>query len=157
MRLKQDAECRELRQISDERRLSFARGLKVGDVIGVWAGGEGDVDHTFFWLAQVQRRSIVNAMDGDSPVPFKADKTDKGWDITRGEWILNIRWLKRLRAKVFETAGEQAIALTSVLPVKVVWAKTSTNQFTLSNSQHEELLHLCACVKELDPRYKLKT
>ena len=48
MRLKQDAECRELRQISDERRLSFARGLKVGDVIGVWAGGEGDVDHTFF-------------------------------------------------------------------------------------------------------------
>ena len=69
MRLKQDAECRELRQISDERRLSFARGLKVGDVIGVWAGGEGDVDHTFFWLAQVQRRSIVivNAMDGDSP------------------------------------------------------------------------------------------
>ena len=102
----------------------------------------------------------MNAMDGDSPVPFKADKTDEGWDITRGEWILNtrgIRWLKRLRAKVFETAGEQAIALTSVLPVKVVWAKTSTNQFTLSNSQHEELLHLCACVKELDPRYKLKT
>ena len=29
MRLKQDAECRELRQISDERRLSFAKELSV--------------------------------------------------------------------------------------------------------------------------------
>ena len=99
----------------------------------------------------------MNAMDGDSPVPFTADKKDEGWDIVKGEWILNIRWLKRLRAKVFITAGEQAIALNTVLPVRVTWATTTTNQFTLSNSQHEELLHLCACVKELDPRYKLKT
>ena len=57
-------------------------------------------------------------METAQAVPFKADKTDEGWDITRGEWILNIRWLKRLRAKVFETAGEQAIALTmAVKPI----------------------------------------
>ena len=35
MRLKQDAECRELRQISDERRLSFTRGLKVLSLIHI--------------------------------------------------------------------------------------------------------------------------
>ena len=115
-----------------------------------------DVDHTFFWLAQVQRRSRVNAMDGDSPVPFTAEKDDPGWDLTRGEWILNIRWLKRLRAKVWTEASEQTIALTSVLPLKVVWHSTTRNQMTLSEAQHQELLHMCKEVKALDPRWQVK-
>ena len=158
MKLKKDAQCRELRQISDERRLAFAKGLRVGDVVGVYCGkeGGGDVDHTFFWLAQVQRRSRVNAMDGDSPVPFTAEKDDPGWDLTRGEWILNIRWLKRLRAKVWTEASEQTIALTSVLPLKVVWHSTTRNQMTLSETQHQELLHMCKEVKALDPRWQVK-
>lgn len=62
----------------------------------------------------------------------------------------------RRRAKVFITAGEQVIALTSVLPLRVTWKNTTTNQYTLSNSQHEELLHMCEEVNALDPRWQLK-
>ena len=38
MRLKEDTEARELREISQERRLSYVKGLAVGGVIGVSAG-----------------------------------------------------------------------------------------------------------------------
>jgi hypothetical protein len=89
-------------------------------------------------------------------VPFRAEKAGPGWDISRGEWILNIRWLQRVRVKVFKQAGEQVLALTSVLPLRVVWHKTTTNQYTLSDSQQEELLYLCRCVQELRPSYKLR-
>ena len=92
MELRDDQEQRQLREISSEQRLAFVKGLKVGDVIGVYCGGEGEVGHTFFWLAQVQRKSRVDAADGGSAVPFRAEKADPGWDISRGEWILNIRW-----------------------------------------------------------------
>jgi hypothetical protein len=71
------------------------------------------VGHTVFWLAQVQRKSRVDAADGDSAVPFRAEKADPGWDISRGKWILNIRWLQRVRVKVFKQAGEKVLALTS--------------------------------------------
>ena len=84
----------------------------------------------------------------------EAADNDPGWDFKKGEWILNVRWLKRVRAKVWVEAGEQAIALTSVLPVRIAWQTTTTNQYTLSNTQHEELLHMCRCVKALDPRWK---
>ena len=57
MKLKQDTEARELRKITVEQRLAFVKGLKVGDVVGVYCGGAGDVDHTFFWLAKVQAKS----------------------------------------------------------------------------------------------------
>ena len=156
MELRDDQEQRQLREISSEQRLAFVKGLKVVDVIGVYCGGEGGVGHTFFWLAQVQRKSRVDAADGGSAVPFRAEKAGPGWDISRGEWILNIRWLQRVRVKVFKQAGEQVLALTSVLPLRVVWHKTTTNQYTLSDSQHEELLYLCRCVQELRPSYKLR-
>eukprot|EP00935_MAST-01C_sp_MAST-1C-sp1_P000947 g947.t1 len=150
MKLKADADMRQLREISQERRLGFVKGLAAGDVIGVYCGkkGGGEVDHTFFWLARVQQKTRTNAMEGDSPVPFRADKDDPGWDIAQGEWILNIRWLKRVRAKVWIEASEQTITLTSVLPLRVVWAKTTTNQYTLSDTQHEELLHMCSTLDE---------
>ena len=154
MELRDDQEQRQLREISSEQRLAFVKGLEVGCVIGVYCGGEGEVGHTFFWLAQVQRKSRVDAANGDSAVPFRAEKAGPGWDISRGEWILNIRWLQRVRVKVFKQAGEQVLALTSVLPLRVVWHKTTTNQYTLSDSQHEELLYLCRCVQELRPSYK---
>jgi hypothetical protein len=48
MKLKEDTEARELREITSKQRLDFIKGLKVGDVIGVYCGGTGDVDHTFF-------------------------------------------------------------------------------------------------------------
>jgi hypothetical protein len=92
--------------------------LKVGDVIGVYCGGTGDVDHTFFWLAKVQAKSRADAAIADSPALFKAAVRDEGWDIEASEFILNIQWLKRMgRAKWWGLAGEQIITLTSVLPV----------------------------------------
>ena len=144
------------KELSHLTREQQSQGVKVGDVIGVYCGGEREVGHTFFWLAQVQRKSRVDAADGDSAVPFRAEKADPGWDISRGEWILNIRWLQRVRVKVFKQAGEQVLALTSVLPLRVVWHKTTTNQYTLSDSQQEELLYLCRCVQELRPSYQLR-
>jgi hypothetical protein len=51
MKLRDDQEQRQLREISSEQRLAFVKGLTVGDVIGVYCGGEGEVGHTFFWLA----------------------------------------------------------------------------------------------------------
>ena len=69
---------------------------------------------------------------------------------------MNIRWLQRVRVEVFKQAGEQVLALTSVLPLRVVWHKTTTNQYTLSDSQQEELLYLCRCVQELRPSYAYK-
>ena len=50
----------------------------------------------------------------------------------------------------------QTIALTSVLPLKVVWHSTTRNQMTLSETQHQELLHMCKEVKALDPRWQVK-
>jgi hypothetical protein len=52
-------------------------------------------------------------------VPFRAEKAGPDWDI---------RWLQRVRVEVFKQAGEQVLALTSVLPLRVVWHKTPTNQ-----------------------------
>jgi hypothetical protein len=62
-------------------------------VIGVYCGGTGDVDHTFFWLAKVQAKSRADAAIGDSPVFFKAAVRDEGWDIGASEFVLNIQWL----------------------------------------------------------------
>ena len=90
MKLKEDTEARELRKITVEQRLAFVKGLKVGDVVGVYCGGAGDVDHTFFWLAKVQAKSRADAAIGDSPVLFKAAARDEGWDIEASEYILNI-------------------------------------------------------------------
>ena len=124
MELKEDTEVRVLRAITAQQRLNFVKGLEVGDVIGVYCGGTGDVDHTFFWLAKVQAKSRADAAIGDSPVLFKAAARNEGWDVEAFEYILNIQWLKRMgRAKWWGLAGEQVIALTSVLPVRVVWKK----------------------------------
>ena len=80
---------------------------------------------------------------------------DEGWDIEASEFILNIQWLKRMgRAKWWGLAGEQIITLTSVLPVRVQWKNTSTYQYQLSDPQHEELLHLCKCVRVLEPNFQ---
>ena len=69
--------------------------------------------------------------------------------------ILHIQWLKRMgRAKWWGLAGEQIITLTSVLPVRVQWKNTSTYQYQLSDPQHEELLHLCKCVRVLEPNFQ---
>ena len=155
MKLKEDTEARKLREITSKQRLDFIKGLKVGDVIGVYCGGTGDVDHTFFWLAKVQAKSRADAAIGDSPVLFKAAVRDEGWDIEASEFILNIQWLKRMgRAKWWGLAGEQIITLTSVLPVRVQWKNTSTYQYQLSDPQHEELLHLCKCVRVLEPNFQ---
>jgi hypothetical protein len=77
MKLKEDTEARKLREITSKQRLDFIKGLKVGDVIGVYCGGTGDVDHTFFWLAKVQAKSRADAAIGDSPVLFKAAVRDE--------------------------------------------------------------------------------
>ena len=156
MKLKDDTEARELREIASKQRLDFVKGLKVGDVIGVLCcGGTGDVDHTFFWLAKVQAKSRADAAIGDSPVLFKAAVRDEGWDIEASEFILNIQWLKRMgRAKWWGLAGEQIITPTSVLPVRVQWKNSSTYQYQLSDPQHEELLHLCKCVRVLEPNFQ---
>jgi hypothetical protein len=44
-----------------------------------------------------------------------------------GEYILNTQWLKRDTARVWGLAGERIITLTSVLPVRVIWDRTTTN------------------------------
>ena len=127
----------------------------AGDVVGVYCGGGtgGDVDHTYFWLAKVQAKSRADARIGDSPVMMRADAPDPHWDIDMGEYILNTQWLKRDTARVWRLAGEQIITLTSVLPVRVVWDRTTTHKHTLSQAQHHELTWICECVRELDPRY----
>jgi len=103
----------------------------------------------------VQAKSRADAAIGDSPVLFKAAVRDEGWDIEASEYILNIQWLKRMgRAKWWGLAGEQIITLTSVLPVRVLWKNTSTYQYQLSDPQHEELLHLCKCVRVLEPNFQ---
>jgi hypothetical protein len=88
---------------------------------------------------------------------MRADAPDPHWDIAMGEYILNIQWLKRDTARVWRLAGEQIITLTSVLPVRVIWDKTTTNTHTLSQAQHHELTWLCKCVRELDPSYQRRT
>jgi hypothetical protein len=157
MKLKEDTELRQLRQVSTEQRVQFANGLKVGDVVGTYCGGEAgeEVSHTFFfWSAKVRAKSKADARLGDSPVLMKADAADPGWGIDRGEYILNIQWLRRLSARVWELAGEQTVPLVSVLPLRVVWDKETTNTFTLSQPQHHELTRLCKCVRVLDPSQK---
>jgi hypothetical protein len=46
------------------------------------------------------------------------------------------------RAKWWGLAGKQVITLTSVLYVRMQWGNSSTYQYQLADSQHEELLHL---------------
>jgi hypothetical protein len=58
------------------------------------------------------------------------------------------------RAKWWGLAGEQINTLTSVLPVRVLWKNSSTYQYQLSDPQHEELLHLCKCVRVLEPNFQ---
>ena len=89
------------------------------------------------------------------------EDVDQGGEITErraqqiASGILNIQWLKRMgRAKWWGLAGEQIITLTSVLPVRVQWKNTSTYQYQLSDPQHEELLHLCKCVRVLEPNFQ---
>ena len=112
------------------------------------------IEEKFFEDAN-QTKSRADATIGDSPVLFKAAVRDEGWDIEASEFILNIQWLKRMgRAKWWGLAGEQIITLTSVLPVRVQWKNTSTYQYQLSDPQHEELLHLCKCVRVLEPNFQ---
>ena len=82
-------------------------------------------------------------------------QTQQVWNSQWLKYILNIQWLKRMgRAKWWGLAGEQIITLTSVLPVRVQWKNTSTYQYQLSDPQHEELLHLCKCVRVLEPNFQ---
>jgi len=82
-------------------------------------------------------------------------QTQQVWNSQWLKYILNIQWLKRMgRAKWWGLAGEQIITLTSVLPVRVLWKNTSTYQYQLSDPQHEELLHLCKCVRVLEPNFQ---
>jgi hypothetical protein len=60
MKLKDDTEARQLREVSSQRRVNFANALGVGDVVGVYCGGGGaggDVDYTYFWLAKFKPRA----------------------------------------------------------------------------------------------------
>jgi hypothetical protein len=56
-------------------------------------GGGGKAGHTFFWLAQVQRKSRVDAADGGSAVPcFRAEASlSRGGGVLWGVWGLDIR------------------------------------------------------------------
>ena len=82
-------------------------------------------------------------------------QTQQVWNSQWLKYILNFQWLKRMgRAKWWGLAGEQIITLTSVLPVRVVWKNSSTYQYQLSDPQHEELLHLCKCVRVLEPNFQ---
>ena len=82
-------------------------------------------------------------------------QTQQVWNSQWLKYILNIQWLKRMgRAKWWGLAGEQIITLTSVLPVRVLWKNSSTYQYQLSDPQHEELLHLCKCVRVLEPNFQ---
>ena len=57
MKLKEDTEARELREITSKQRLDFVKGLKVGDVIGVYCGGQGMSTTPFSGLRKCRQRA----------------------------------------------------------------------------------------------------
>ena len=94
MKFAADREIRHRRSHSKEQRAEFANMFKEGGIIGVYCGGTGEVDCTWFFLAELQRSKIEGA------VAYKWDEpADEGWGFKRGDMVLDVRWLTRIRIR----------------------------------------------------------
>jgi len=89
------------------------------------------------------------------------EDVDQGGEITerRAQQIAS-----GIEEKFFEDANQTVISVAQTQqvwnslhnrpPVRVQWKNTSTYQYQLSDPQHEELLHLCKCVRVLEPNFQ---
>ena len=104
----------------------------------------------------MQRSKIEGA------VAYKWDEpADEGWGFKRGDMVLDVRWLTRVRNKVYQYAGAQTILLESVLVTdelidcKVLETRTSRSKFSqyklhrLSAMDQTELIRLVSVQKEI--------
>ena len=93
--------------------------------------------------------------EGANQTVISVAQTQQVWNSLHNRQALQHYKQQRMgRAKWWGLAGEQIITLTSVLPVRVLWKNSSTYQYQLSDPQHEELLHLCKCVRVLEPNFQ---
>jgi hypothetical protein len=87
MVLVEDSTRRETRSISTETRKIFGSSLEPGACFPVYCGGVGEVDHSFFWMAQARPMNRQS-----NQVVFKAAASNPNWDIKKGDEVLNITW-----------------------------------------------------------------
>ena len=161
MTLKDDVTSRETRQVSAQQRDVFASGLRAGSVVAVYCGGQGAVDHSYFWLAEVAARKKKT-----SKVTYKATKNDPNWDIKKGvDTVLNVRWLERTaddhRVFVYR-GGTQTISLECTLLHTVVWESTNqqgkkkATHMRLPEEKQDHIIGTCKQVKVLKDAWELK-
>jgi hypothetical protein len=155
MKFHADHEIRQLRCHSKQERDKFAKTFKPGKFIGVYCGGSGVADSSWFFLAEL--------LEGEGgSVAYKWTKPAcEGWAVKRGDQVLNVRWLSRVRSKVYQSAGEQTILLESVLDtdtcIDLQQKETRTSRgrtsqyklFHLKKEDETELVRLCSVQSEV--------
>ena len=81
------------------------------------------------------------------------EKTDPGWGIRRGDKVLNVRWMGRVKPEsdplVFKAGGMQKTLLKTVLPLRVSWGRTTTTRYYSGANQHADFGVLCDKVREI--------
>ena len=106
-----------------------------------------DTDGNRYWVAQCLAKDKHS-----EAVLHNADKTDPGWGIKRGDAVMNVQWYERSNKSnnlVFRPGIRQKILLRTILPLKVVWQKTTTDRYYISEYQHADFDALCDSVLEI--------
>jgi hypothetical protein len=136
MQFVQERDAYAIRKCSMEIRANFAKNLHSGeDCVAVYCG---ERDPVGYWIARCEASSKQS-----QAVVYTAKKDDDGWDIKKGEDVLNVTWMKRVSADrhlehVFSST--QTITLNSILPVKAVWDKMHGNTSYLREECHYKIM-----------------